>query len=176
MTTFRVHRPLKGLRKVRKGMGMGSRAFKIASRGVLLFLVGVAVSCGGDSSGPDETPGPDFMVGDCIAKAIVITSYVNPEVYVDLMAEGATFTLSVPPSGRYSAILSGFGQSSSESGMLSVEGSQVVFRRSIPSVEVARSTWVREGTDVILTGPTEYDFNLDGMVEDGTIVVRLTPR
>ena len=60
--------------------------------------------------------------------------------------------------------------------ILYVEGPQVVFRRSIPSVEVSRSTWVREGADVILTGPTEYDFNLDGMVEDGTIVIRLTPR
>ncbi len=157
-------------------MGMGSKAFKVATKAVVLFLAGVAVSCGGDASGPGETPGPDFMVGNWTSTVLVITSTANPEVSVDLMAAGATFTLSVQPSGRYTAILSGFGQSSSESGMLSVEGTQVVFRRSIPSVEVARSTWVREGTDVILTGPTEYDFNLDGMVEDGTIVIRLTPR
>ena len=157
-------------------MGMGSRACKIATRAVVLFLVGVAVSCGGDSSGPSEAPGPDFMVGDWMATVLVITSTVNPEVSVDLMAAGATFTLSVQPSGRYTAILAGFGQSSSESGMLSVEGPHVVFRRTIPSVDVARSTWVREGTDVVLTGPTVYDFNLDGMTEDGTIVVRLTPR
>ena len=157
-------------------MGMGSRAFRVATKAVVVFLAGVAVSCGGDSSGPDETPGPDFMVGDWMATVLVITSAVNPEVSVDLVVEGATFTLSVQPSGRYTAILAGFGQSSSESGMLSVEGPHVVFRRSIPSVEVARSTWVREGADVILTGPTEYDFNLDGMIEDGTIVISLTPR
>ena len=155
---------------------MGSRALRSATRAVLVFLAGVAVSCGGDSSGPGEMPGPDFMVGDWLATVLVVTSAVNPEVVADLIAMGATFTLSVQPSGRYTAILAGFGQSSSESGTLSVEGMQVVFRRSIPSVEIARSTWVREGADVILTGPTEYDFNLDGMVEDGTIVIRLTPR
>ena len=157
-------------------MGMGSRAFRIATKAVVLFLAGVAVSCGGDSAGPGDTPGPDFMVGDWMATVLVITSTVNPEVSWDLMAAGATFTLLVQPSGRYTAILSALGQSSSESGILYVEGPQVVFRRSIPSVEVSRSTWVREGADVILTGPTEYDFNSDGMVEDGTIVIRLTPR
>ncbi len=155
---------------------MGSRVLEIASKAGVLFLAGVVVSCGGDSSGPGETPGPDFMVGDWIATVLVVTSAVNPEVFADLLAKGATFRLLVQPSGRYTAILSGFGQASSESGTLSVEGTQVVFRRTLPSPEVARSTWVREGADVILTGPTEFDFNSDGMIESGTIVIRLTPR
>ena len=43
---------------------MGSRAFRVATKAVVVFLAGVAVSCGGDSSGPGETPGPDFMVGE----------------------------------------------------------------------------------------------------------------
>ncbi|MFV2006151.1 MAG: hypothetical protein ACC667_01825, partial [Longimicrobiales bacterium] len=100
----------------------------------------------------------------------------NPEVFEDLIAKGATFTLLVQPSGRYTAILSGFEQASSESGTLSVEGPQVVFRRALPSPEVSRSTWARDGADVTLTGPTVYDFNLDGMTEDATIVIGLTPR
>ncbi len=157
---------------------MGSRVFAIATKTVVLLLAGVAVSCGGGSSGPDELEkfGPGFMVGDWIATVLVITSTVNPEVSVNLMAKGATFTLSVQPSGRYTVILSGFGQASSESGTLSVEGPHVVFRRSLPSPEVARSTWVRNGADVTLTGPTEFDINLDGMTEDATIVIGLTPR
>ncbi len=155
---------------------MGSRVLAIAVRAIVLVLTGVAVSCGGDSSGPSETPGPDFMVGDWIATVLVVTSAVNPEVSLDLVAQGGTFTLSVQPSGRYTAILAGFGQASSESGTLSVEGTQVVFRRTIPSPEVSRSTWVRNGADVTLTGPTEFDLNLDGMTEDATIVIGLTPR
>lgn len=157
---------------------MGSRVLAIAARAVVLFLAGVAVSCGGgDPSGPEEQPvGPAFMVGDWVATVLVVTSAENPEVSVDLMAEGATFTLSVQPSGRYTAILSGFGQASSESGTLSVEGTQVVFRRALPSPEVSRSTWARDGADVTLTGPTVFDFNLDGMTEDATIVIGLTPR
>lgn len=157
---------------------MGSRVLAIAARVGVLFLAGVAVSCGGgDSSGPSVTPaGPGFMVGDWIAVVLVVTSAANPEVSVDLKAQGATFTLTVQTSGRYTAILSGFGQNSSESGTLSVEGTQVVFRRTLPSPEVSRSTWVRNGADVTLTGPTLFDFNLDGMTEDATIVIGLTPR
>lgn len=157
---------------------MGSRVLGIATKTVVLFLAGVAVSCGGDSSGPNETEtaGPGFMVGDWIATSLVVTSTANPEVSVNLTEKGATFTLSVQPSGRYTAILSGFGQASSESGTLSVEGTQVVFHRTLPSPEIARSTWVREGVDVILKGPTEFDFNFDGILESATIVIRLTPR
>jgi hypothetical protein len=157
---------------------MGSRVITIAARAIVLFLAGVAVSCGGgDTSVPTEPPpGPGFMVGDWIATVLVVTSSENPEVSVDLAAEGATFTLSVQPSGRYTAILSGFGQASSESGTLSVEGSEVVFRRTLPSPEISRSTWERNGADVTLTGPTQFDFNLDGLTEDATIVIGLTPR
>ncbi|GMR13571.1 MAG: hypothetical protein BMS9Abin29_1783 [Gemmatimonadota bacterium] len=159
-------------------MGTGFRALRLTASVMVLFLAGVAVSCGGgDASGPSEKPpGPGFMVGDWIAKALVVTSVANPEVSIDLTAAGAIFTLSVQPSGRYTAILSGFGQASSESGTLSVEGPQVVFRRTVPSQEVSRSTWVRDGADVTLTGPTEFDLNLDGTTEDATIVIGLTPR
>ena len=157
---------------------MGSKVLSIASRGLLVLLTCVAVSCGGDSAGPDpiQSAGPGFMVGNWIAEVLVVTSTANPEVFVDLIAKGATFTLSVEPSGRYTAILSGFGQASSESGTLSVEGPMVVFRRTIPSPDVARSTWVRNGADVTLTGPTQFDINLDGVTEDATIVIGLTPR
>jgi len=116
------------------------------------------------------------MVGNWIATALVVTSVANPEVSTNLTVEGATFTLDVQPSGRYTAILSGFGQAASESGTVSVEGPAVVFRRALPSPEVSRSTFVRNGADVTLTGPTDFDFNLDGVTESGTLVLALTPR
>ncbi len=160
---------------------MGSRRHGVGIRGSVLAFAAVLVlgACGGDSSGPDgggSVAGPGFMVGDWIATALVVTSQINPAVSVDLIAQGATFTLLVQPSGRYTAILSGFGQASSESGTLSVEGNEVVFRRSLPTPEVSRSAFVRNGSDVTLTGPTEFDFNLDGEVEAATLVITLTPR
>ena len=63
-----------------------------------------------------------MMVGEWIAESMVVTSKANPEVAPDITVFGATFTLSVQPSGRYLAILAGYGQSSSESGALTVEG------------------------------------------------------
>ncbi len=155
---------------------MGSRVRAIVNGAIVLVLAAVLASCGGDSSGPDVTAGPGFMVGNWIATALVVTSVANPEVSTNLTVEGATFTLDVQPSGRYTAILSGFGQAASESGTLSVEGPEVVFRRALPSPEVSRSTFVRNGADVTLTGPTDFDFNLDGVTESGTLVLALTPR
>ncbi len=160
---------------------MGSRRHGGGIRGSGFALAAVLLlgACGGDSSGLGDggtVPGPGFMVGDWIATALVVTSQINPAVAVDLIAQGATFTLLVQPSGRYTAILSGFGQASSESGTLSVEGNEVVFRRTLPTPETSRSTFVRHGSDVTLTGPTEFDFNFDGEVEAATLVITLTPR
>ena len=156
---------------------MRSRTHAIARKAIVLLLLGMGTSCGGDDpAGPDGTPGPDFMVGEWNAQVLVVTSTANPEISIDLIASGATFTLSVQPSGRYTAILSAAGQGSSESGTLSVEGTQVVFRRTLPSADVSRSAFVRNGDDVTLTGPTLFDFNLDGTSEDATIEIGLTPR
>ncbi|RMH21457.1 MAG: hypothetical protein D6701_02440 [Gemmatimonadetes bacterium] len=141
--------------------------------GVLSALVAAACS-GDDSTGP--TANPDFMVGDWIAVDMRITSVANPEVRADVIASGGEFTLNVQPSGRYTAILQAFGQASTETGTVTVEGNQVVFMRTFPTQEESRATWSRNGANVVLDGPTRFDFNLDGTPEDGTLHMELAPR
>lgn len=157
---------------------MGSSSM-VPRRMVLTAVVAFLMSaCGGDSMGPGPGNGgdPGFMVGEWIATVMVVTSVANPEVFTDVIAEGGTFTLSVQPSGRYTAILSGLGQSSSESGTLAVEGNEVVFRRELPSPQTSRATFERQGANVTLRGPTQFDFNFDGEPEAGNLVLTLTPR
>ena len=100
----------------------------------LLVVMGIltigAVGCGDGPTEPDLNP--DFMVGDWLAESLALTSVENPEVSADLVALGAVFTLSVQPSGRYTAILEGFGQFSSTSGTLTVDGPFVVFMQELP--------------------------------------------
>jgi hypothetical protein len=124
------------------------------------------LACGSDLSGPDLNP--DFMVGDWSADSLVMTSAANPAVTADLGALGATFTLLVEPSGRYTAILEGFGQSSSEIGRLTVDDADVVL------MPESRAPWERVGDSVILEG--DSDFNLDGTTEPATLRQVLVPR
>ena len=132
-----------------------------------------ATGCGDGPTEPDLNP--DFMVGSWLADSLVMTSVANSQVVTELVALGAVFTLSVQPSGRYTAILAGFGQSSSESGKLTVDGAYVVLMPELPPGPESRALWERVGDSVILEGESEFDFNLDGTTEAATLRQVLIP-
>ncbi len=133
-----------------------------------------ATGCGSDPTDPDLNP--DFMVGDWLADSMVMTSLANPDVSTDLTALGAVFTLLVQPSGRYTAILEGGGQSSSEIGKLTVDGAFVVLMPESPAGPESRALWQRVGDSVILEGESEFDFNLDRTPEPAMLRQVLIPR
>jgi len=136
-----------------------------------LILLGT-IGCGDDSTGPQFDP--SFMVGEWLADSLLVTSEANPAVFADLTALGAVYTLSVQPSGRYTAILQGFGPFTSEFGSLTVDGAEVVF---IPQFgEESRELWEQVGESVILEVDTQFDFDLDGMTEAGILRRVLVPR
>ncbi len=101
-----------------------------------------------------------------------MTSVANPDLTVELDTLGATFTLLVEPSGRYTAILEGLGQSSSEIGDLTVDGAEVVLMPASPPGPESRALWDQVGDSVILEG----DFNTDGTTEPATLRQVLVPR
>ena len=152
--------------------------FHIRSRLRLLSVIGVvtasAIACESDPTDPDLNP--DFMVGEWMADSLVMTSVANPEVVADLTELGADFTLSVQPSGRYTAIVEGFGQASSEVGKLTVDGAYVVLMPESPPGPESRALWERVGDSVILEGESEFDFNLDGTNEAATLRQVLSPK
>ena len=134
----------------------------------------VATGCGGDLAGPDLNPG--FMAGDWLADSLVMTSVLDSTVTADPLELGATFTPLVEPSGRYTAILEGFGQSSSEIGDLTVDGAEVVLMPASPPGPESRALWDQVGDSVILMGDSDYDFNLDGTTEPATLRQMLVPK
>ena len=73
---------------------------------ILLALVGV-IGCTNDPVA--SVFSPNFMVGDWVAPSQVVTGVADPQVLADLTSLGAVYTLSVQPSGRYTAISGGFG-------------------------------------------------------------------
>lgn len=142
----------------------------------LLVVVGLvflgATGCGNGPTEPEFDP--SFMVGDWLADSLVMTSVANPEVTPDLVELGAVFTLLVQPSGRYTAILEGFGQSSVVSGNLTVDGAYVVLMPTGQPEE--RGLWERMGESVILVSDSQFDFNLDGTTEPATLRQVLSPK
>ena len=144
----------------------------------MLLVMGIltvgAVGCGDGPTEPDFNP--DFMVGDWLAESLVQTSVADPQMFTDLVADlGAVFTLSVQPSGRYTAILTGFGQSTSESGRLTIDDAFVILMPEVPPGPAWSALWERVGDSVILEGESEFDFNLDGTPEVATLRQVLIP-
>ena len=140
---------------------------------VLGIMTAGAIGCGDGPTEPDLNP--DFMVGAWLAESLVLTSVANPEVIADLVALGAKFTLSVEASGRYTAILEGFGLFSSVSGRLTVDGAYVVFMQELPIRDESMDMWERIDDSVILEGENEFDFNLDGTTEPAVLTRVLIP-
>ena len=140
---------------------------------VIGIMTAGTTGCGDGPTEPDLNP--DFMVGAWLAESLVLTSVANPEVIADLVALGAKFTLSVEASGRYTAILEGFGLFSSVSGRLTVDGAYVVFMQELPIRDESMDMWERVDDSVILVGESEFDFNLDGTTEPAMLRRVLIP-
>lgn len=134
-----------------------------------LFLTG----CSDDSTGVDKELAP--LVGEWRATALVLTSAANPDLNVDLIDMGATFTLSVLGNGQYTAYLSAFQQSNTEIGRIEVSGSQVTISPTTPPGPSIVGTFEFQGSVLVLDGETEYDFNQDGISESALVHMELEP-
>jgi len=134
---------------------------------ILLGLALLMAGCGAGGDPLDVEPDPALapFVGDWSALAMVVTSVANPDISPDLIEEGASFSLNVQPSGQYTASLIFFQQVSTEIGFISVSGSTVTLKRESPTKSTSTATYEFQGSLLILDGPTEFDFNLDGELE-----------
>ena len=120
-------------------------------------------ACTSDSVSPD--PSVQDLVGDWEATALVLTSVANPAISADLIAQGATFTLNVQPSGHYTAILISGGAGGAELGVLSVSGNAISLRTTYPPpADTATGTFSLSGNTLTIDAETEYEF-LNGLKE-----------
>lgn len=129
---------------------------------VLLFLTSVA-SC--SDTGTDGSKELAPLVGTWRARALVLTNKANPSQSVDLVQEGAVFTLSILSSGQYAATMEAFGHTAPEVGTFTVSGSRFTISPTSHSGPPTSGTWKFEGQVLILDGDTEFDFNQDGSRE-----------
>jgi hypothetical protein len=139
--------------------------------GLLIFLS--VAGCGTDVAGPKK--GLDPLVGVWRAQSLVMTHKSSPGISVDLVDQGATFTLSILSTGQYSASLAAFGQSNTEVGTVTVSGNQVTITPTSPAGPPLVATYRFQGDLLILDGDSEFDFNLDGTPEDAFAHIELLP-
>jgi hypothetical protein len=134
----------------------------------VVLLVGAA-ACGSEEDGggslePDPSVAP--FVGDWQAKALTLTSVFVADLVVDLLEQGATFTLNVQPSGQYTAVLIFAAQASTEIGQVEVSGTTLTLRREFPTPGSTPGVFEFFGANrFVLDGDSEFDFNLDGTLE-----------
>lgn len=130
-------------------------------------------ACSGDGTGPAK--GIEPLVGSWRARTLLMTNQANPTIQVDLIEEGATFTLSILSTGQYSASLSAFGASIVEVGTVEVIGNQVTITPTNPAGPPLVSIWSFQGSTLVLDGESEFDFNQDGITEASFAHIELDP-
>lgn len=130
---------------------------------VVLLVLGGSSACSDDDVGIAKGLAP--LVGVWRADTLVLTNEANPSVVVDLIEEGAEFTLSILGDGRYQAVLKAFGQENLESGNISVSGDEFVLSPAPSSAVATTGTWAVNNGVLTLDGVTEFDFNQDGSRE-----------
>jgi hypothetical protein len=96
-----------------------------------------------------------------------MTSDADTSVVDNLIAQGGFFTLSVEPSGQYTATIGVAGGTSVEIGDLDVLGTALQLNRTFPPPPSSSASAFVLVTDdfLILDGPSDYDFNRDGTPE-----------
>ena len=100
----------------------------------------------------------------------------NGTIVADILGVGGSFFITVEASGNYTASLEIAGGASPEVGRLTVlSASTLRLSPSTPPGPAVTATYFFATPDsLILDGPTEFDFNLDGTPEDAQAHFELT--
>lgn len=140
----------------------------------LAFLAVILLACSDQGTGPKKELEP--LVGTWTAEVVLLTNKANPAQSVDIIAEGATFTLSILATGTYTATLQIFGTPTEpQVGTIQVSGNQITIAPTNSSEPPTTGTWSRSGDRLFVDGDTEFDFNLDGTREASTVHMEFVP-
>lgn len=143
---------------------------------LLLWVIGLLAACGGDSGLTEPDPAVQPFVGTWDAEVFTVTSDADPSIVADIMVNGS-FTLNVQPSGAYTATLI-FGGIllGPEIGTVTVNsGSTLTLFPTGGTPATSNYTFVRDDY-LRLEGPTEFDFNLDEVLEPAQAFIELQRR
>jgi hypothetical protein len=135
--------------------------------GLIALVFMIFGGCSDSGTGVKKELEP--LVGAWRAQELTLTNQANPSLTWDLVEIGATFSLSILATGQYTAVLTAFGQSNTETGNVEVSGNRVTISPVSPPGPSVDGTWQFIGEILHLDGQTEFDFNLDGTREQANV-------
>ena len=142
-----------------------------------IFVAVVALTACGDSSTPPPTTPPEVepFVGRWDADVFRVVSVADTTIDFDLFddVDDGSFSITVEPSGTYTATLAFGGTAIPQIGTLTATADVVTLRPN--GQQPASGPYEFESADVLIVGPssTEFDFNLDGEDEPGLLTFRV---
>jgi len=141
-----------------------------------LLLLTAAFGCSGSDPvdvGPDPEVAP--FVGTWDAEVFTVTSDADSSVVANLLLNSGSFTINVQESGTYTATLTFGGMPLVEIGTIVVDGG---FLTLVPGGgDPATSAFSFPRSDYMtLDGPTEFDFNLDSLLDPAQARIELQRR
>jgi len=146
-------------------------------RGGWLWLIVPMVLVGCDEDDLLGTPDPalDPMVGAWNATEFRVSPAAAPALGFDVIAQGGTFAMEIEPSGRYAAVLGFEGLVSTELGVVTVDGNQLIQTPQSPPGDPVTIDWSMPGPDrLILDGESEFDFDQNGTPDPAIVHIDLT--
>lgn len=146
-----------------------------------LFAVLLATSLGACGGTTEPTLDDPRFVGTWDADSLTLTNDAPPNQVANLLdtTYSGSFVIVVEPSGQYTATLTVFGQSSPEIGQLTVTSSSTLTLAPSfpPGRPAASASYSFQGDgDLTLEGPSEFDFNFDGIDESVQAYTHLVRR
>lgn len=139
------------------------------------FFLFVAITACSDTA----EPGPIAeLAGTWDATSMVVTSKDDPDTGGDIIAMeeyGASFTLTIRSSGRYTAVLTVFEQTRETEGTVEVSESTITFDPDGDDPPRG-GTWSLQNGTLVIDGDTSFDFNRDGIPESADLHLELERR
>lgn len=144
-----------------------------ASARILILALALAIlSCGGDSS---TGPSPQTLAGVWRATYAQFTSQATPTLRVEVIAQGATITLTLNTAGTYSTSMTAPGSPTETTTGTWTSSSDVLTLRETGMSGDVQFDMALNGTTLSLNGGhMMYDVNGDGTEEEAILDMRLT--
>lgn len=136
-------------------------------------MVTLGIGCGSDVIVPPAN-GVEPFVGTWDAEVFDVTSDEDTTVVADL-TENGDFTINIQPSGNYTATLTFGGIPIVEIGQMSVSNGFITLRPN--GGDPATSAYAFPSPDyLVLDGPTDFDFNLDLILDPAQAHIEIRRR
>lgn len=144
-------------------------------RSSIFLAVVFSGACGDSVQPPTEDPAVEPFVGRWEADVFRVVSVADTTIDFDLFddVDDGSFSITVEPSGTYTATLAFGGRAIPQIGTLTATDAAITLRPN--GGAPASGPYAFESADVLTVGPssTEFDFNIDGEAEPGLLTFRV---